>query len=91
LYAKEIRVYLPIQELNVLLEPIRKPEEMEMDDDVDDKSEEDRASQELNESNQRLEHDEHDSSSSDDEENDQIQDMSISESSSLDEALLINQ
>ena len=37
LYEKEIRLYLPIQELNVILEPIRGPEEMNLN--VEDENE----------------------------------------------------
>ena len=37
MFVKEIRLYLPIQELNVLLEPLRGPnEESESDDDASD-------------------------------------------------------
>lgn len=37
MFVKEIRFYLPIQELNVLLEPLRGPnEEIESDDDESD-------------------------------------------------------
>jgi hypothetical protein len=37
MFVKEIRFYLPIQELNVLLEPLRDPnEENESDDDESD-------------------------------------------------------
>jgi len=39
LYNKEIRVYLPIQELNLLLEPIRKPgEEVIEQDEINENS-----------------------------------------------------
>lgn len=41
LYSKELRVYLPIQELNVLLEPIKDPSELdkEMEEAEDEESE----------------------------------------------------
>ena len=38
LYVKEIRLYLPIQELNILLEPIKDKSELAYEDEHDHKS-----------------------------------------------------
>lgn len=35
---KELRVYLPIQELNIILEPIKRPEELENENENTNKS-----------------------------------------------------
>lgn len=41
MYSREFRVYLPIQELNILLEPIKNPGDLNIFDDQDDNDDND--------------------------------------------------
>lgn len=88
LYGKELRVYLPIQELNVLLEPIKDPSELdkEMEEAEDEESENksvEMASSEVDEQLSSIEDEEEEET----EENYELVDMS---ESSADEEFALN-
>ena len=91
LYGKELRIYLPIQELNVLLEPIKDPNELdkEMEEAEDEESENksvEMASFEVDEQLSSIEDEEEEEEET--EENYELVDMS--ESSADEEAALNN-
>lgn len=52
LYAREMRTYLPIQELNVLLEPIQNPSEISRDDEDRDQTGEEELDEDMDISDQ---------------------------------------
>lgn len=96
LYSREMRTYLPIQELNILLEPVQDPSQITIDQEnksSDEEEEEEESNDESTRNNDEEPNREEDEIDSDDS---LVKDMSISDqdednpSSSADEEVGLN-